>query len=239
MADTVTRGDIHLGRNIDALQHQLGVTDEDMLATLGLSYNRFWDMKRRDWAQKKTVAQVASALTELSGLSITASQVLSGRLEPEQYAARAVEEFIRLAGELGSGNGIPVGGVRLPRLGLETAGPEGAEVGTTEQIVSTDPGDCVVTAPDAAMLPTIAPGDELVCRLTGEAADGAVVVASYLLEDGIWRSGVRRLRCEGDLTWLMCDNQSADPYGQRLFPDEHPAGLTVHGQVTGVWRNLS
>lgn len=234
-------GDIHVGHNIEALQQQLGVTDDDMLAELGLSYNRFWDMKRREWAQKKTVAQVAEALTRLSGTTVSPEHVLTGRLEPEQFASRAVEEFIRRASALERENGLPLGGIRLPRLhlGALPAGPvDGFEPGDPAQVVRADPGDFVVTADGECMLPAIGDGDELVCIAGDAATDGDLAVVSYADDNGDWQHGVKRVRREGDRLWLVCDNQSADAFGRRLYPDIHPTELRVHGLVVGLWRPL-
>ncbi|MBI2297946.1 MAG: S24 family peptidase [Armatimonadetes bacterium] len=241
MQNSTSKGEIHIGRNIDALQHQLSLTDEQLLGVLGLSYNRFWDMKRRDWAQKKTIAQVAAALTQLSGMSISPEQILTGRLGPEQLASRAVEQFIRMVSELEHEDAVPMGGVRLPRLhlGAVPAGPAATfEPGDPSQVVRADPGDFVVCADGDCMLPTIKDGDELVCVHAESAVDGEVVVASYADELGDWQSGIKRLRSNGGGVRLTCDNQSADALGRRLFPDIVPVELRVQGVVVGLWRPL-
>lgn len=233
--------DVHVGRNIERLQQQFGISDDQMLGALGLSYNRFWDMKRREWAQKKTVAQVAAALTELTGMRVTAEHILTGRMDPEQFATLAVESFIRQASELDREEGVPLGGIRLPRLhlGALPAGPAQAyEPSDPAQIVRADPGDFVVTADGDCMVPTIGDGDELVCVMASGADDGQVVVASYADESGEWQSGVKRLRKDGDVSWLTCDNQSADAFGRRLFPDITPTEVRVIGIVVGLWRPL-
>ncbi|NUP99748.1 MAG: LexA family transcriptional regulator [Armatimonadetes bacterium] len=241
MPENGQRLDIHVGHNIDAIQQQLGVTDEAMLAALGLSYNRFWDMKRREWAQKKTIAQVAAALTELTGITVTPEQVLTGRLAPEQFAERAVETFVKLASELEREPRLPLGGVRLPRLHLGSlpAGPaEAFEPGDAAVVVRSDPGDFVVTADGDCMLPTIGDGDELVCVAAEQADDGQITVVTYADGQHHWQSGVKRFRREGDRCWLSCDNQSADSFGRRHYPDIHPLELRVHGVVVGLWRAL-
>lgn len=233
--------DIHVGQNIEALQQQLQVSDDAMLAELGLSYNRFWDMKRREWAQKKTIAQVAGALSRLSGVAVTPEHVLCGRLDPEQFASRAVEAFLRKASELQREPAAPLGGIRLPRLhlGALPAGPAlNYEPGDPTLVVRADPGDFVVTADGECMLPTIGDGDELVCVARETAEDQQIAVVSYRDESGEWQAGVKRVRRQGELFWLTCDNQSADPLGRRLFPDIQPRELRVHGIVVGLWRPL-
>ncbi len=242
MGEEANGGDLHIGRNIDSLQRQLGVSDEDMLAELGLSYNRFWDMKRREWAQKRTVAQVAAALSRLSGVAVQPDQVMTGRLRPEDFGRRAVAEFLRRAQELDPADGLPNGdGVRLPRLHLGSlpAGPaETFQAAGSDLVVRADPGDFVVTADGDCMLPTLGHGDELVCVFTEQADDGQLAVVSYADEGGLWQSGVKRVRRDGDRLWLSCDNLGADSLGQRRYPDIHPAELRIHGIVVGLWRAL-
>ena len=232
-------GEVHVGHNIEALQRELGVPDEALVARLGLSYNRFWDMKRRDWAQKRTVEQVAAALADLSGAPVRPEHVLTGRLDPEDFASRAVQAFVRRASELTRAEAAERGGIRLPRLhlGALPAGPvAGFEAADTQQVVRADPGDFVVTADGDCMAPTVADGDELVCLCAETAADGEIVVVSYADADGEWHSGVKRLKRDGDRCWLTCDNLSADPVGRRLYPDILPADLRIHGVVVGLWR---
>jgi hypothetical protein len=235
----VRGGEVHVGRNIEALQRELGVSDEALVARLGLSHNRFWDMKRRDWAQKKTVALVAAALSEASGTAVSAENVLTGRLDAEAFASRAVEAFVRRAEQLSRPEGRSLGGIRLPRLhlGALPAGPvTGFETGDAQQVVRADPGDFVITADGDCMLPTLCDGDELVCVFAETAADGDVVVASYGDEAGEWQSGIKRLVHNGEGAILRCDNQSADPLGRRLYPDIRPRDLRIHGVVVGLWR---
>ena len=231
--------EVHLGRHIEALQADLGVSDEALIERLGLSYNRFWDMKRRDWAQKKTVSAVAAALSELSGVTVTVEHVLTGRLAPEQFAQRAVRAFMRSVSALDSG-GV-AGGVRLPRLHLGAI-PAGQaaqfEPDEPQLVVRSDPGDFVVTADGDCMLPTLADGDEAICVFAESARDHDVVVCTYCDEAGEWQSGIKRLRQTGDRSWLICDNQSADLHGRRFYPDIHPAQLRLHGVVVGIWRPL-
>jgi len=231
--------EVHLGRHIEALQAELGVSDEALLQRLGLSYNRFWDMKRRDWAQKKTVLSVAAALSELSGVPVTVEHVLTGRLEPEQFAARAVRAFMRSVSALDS-SGLS-GGIRLPRLHLGAV-PAGQalhfEPDEPQTVVRSDHGDFVVTADGDCMVPTLADGDEAICVYAESARDHDVVVCSYCDESGEWQSGIKRLRHSGDRNWLSCDNQSADVHGRRFYPDIHPIELRLHGVVVGIWRSM-
>lgn len=231
--------ELHLGRRIEALQAELGVSDQALVERLGLSYNRFWDMKRRDWAQKKTVSAVAAALSELSGVTVTPEHVLTGRLAPEQFAARAVQAFMRSVSALDS-SGLS-GGLCLPRLHLGAL-PAGQapqfEPDEPRTVVRSDSGDFVVTADGDCMVPTLADGDEAICRFSESARDGDVVVCSYCDDGEEWQSGIKRLRQSGDRAWLTCDNQSADVHGRRYYPDIHPRQLRLHGVVVGIWRPL-
>ncbi|MBI5830846.1 MAG: S24 family peptidase [Armatimonadetes bacterium] len=239
IGSTERLGEVHLGRHIEALQAELGVSDEALIERLGLSYNRFWDMKRRDWAQKKTVVAVAAALAEVSGVPVTAEHVLTGRLAPEQFAARAVRAFMRSVSALDS-SGLS-GGIRLPRLHLGAV-PAGSapqfEPDEPHTVVRSDSGDFVVTADGDCMMPTMDDGDEAICVFAESARDHDVVVCSYCDEAGEWQSGIKRLRQSGDRSWLSCDNQSADVHGRRFHPDIHPTQLRLHGVVVGIWRPL-
>jgi phage repressor protein C with HTH and peptisase S24 domain len=186
------------------------------------------------------VALVARALSRLSGVEVSAEQVLTGRLAPEQFATRAVAALAREVEAL-ERTRVPLGGIRLPRfhLGALPAGPVKAfEPGDAQQVVRADPGDFVVTADGDCMVPTVCHGDELICVFSDQATDGDVVVASYADDRGEWQSGVKRLRRETERAWLTCDNRSADPLGHRLYPDIHPAQIRLHGVVVGLWRPL-
>lgn len=244
MANEPAAGEVHVGHNVAALQRQLGVSDEALREVLGLSYNRLWDLKRRDWAQKKTVEAVAAALSELAGVEVTVEQVLTGRLRPEQFAARAVAAFVQRASELAGGptDERPAGGgIRLPRLhlGALPAGPAQAfEAGDPTTVVRSDTGDFVVTADGDCMLPTIGDGDELVCVWTEQAASGELAVVSYADDNGEWQTGIKRIGREGERLLLICDNRSADSFGRRIYPDIRPAELRIHGLVVGLWRPL-
>lgn len=232
---------VHVGQNIEALQRQLQVSDEALRDALDISYNRLWDMKRRDWAQKKTVEQVAAALSELSGTTVTAENVLTGHLGPETFARRAVEAFVQRAAELGGGLGAFGGGISLPRLhlGEVRAGPAAAfQAGDADTVVRADAGDFVVTASGDCMLPTIADGDELVCRWSEAVGDGDLAMVSYCDAHGEWQSGVKRVRRDGTRLFLACDNRSADALGQRHYPDIYPSELRIHALVVGLWRPL-
>lgn len=238
MNKTTTDG-IHVGQNIDHLQNQLGVTDEALQDALGLSYSRFWDLKRRNWAQKKTVDTVAEALSKLSGARISAHQVLSGRLEPDQFAVRAVREFVRAAEQLERTRDTGFGGIRLPRLhlGALPAGPAATfEAGDPQQVVQAMPGDFVVTADGDCMFPTLADGDQLICLAHDHADDQDVVVVGYAERFGEWQTGIKRLRRDGDRLWLTCDNPSRDALGGKVYGDIYPHELRIHGVVVGLWR---
>lgn len=232
---------VHVGQNIEALQQLLQVPDEALRGALDVSYNRLWDMKRRDWAQKKTIEQVAAALTQLSGTPVTPENVLTGHLGPESFARRAVEAFVQRAAELGGGlmaSGA-TGGVSLPRLhlGEVRAGPAAAfQAGDADTVVRADPGDFVVTADGECMLPTIAHGDELVCMWSEAAGDGELAMVSYCDQNGDWQTGVKRVRRDGPRLYLQCDNRASDALGERHYPDIHPDELRIHAVVVGLWR---
>lgn len=240
MANGSPPGEIHVGRNIDALQRQLGVTDEEMLEALGLSYNRLWDMKRRDWAQKRTIDQVAAALTRISGVPVAPLHVLTGRLDPERFASLAIEAFVRLASELDDPGPAANGGIRLPLLEPEGARLDANDLppGEPAEVIRAAPGDFVLVATGRAMEPTIIAGDRLVGVRATAAADGDLVVASFAVAPGEWQFGVRRLRRDGERPILASDNLSADAFGRRVYPDVCPAELRIHGIVVGIWRAL-
>ena len=227
---------VHLGRNIDALQTQLQVSDEQMLAALGLSYNRFWDMKRRDWAQKKTVSQVAAALSGLSGVDVSCEQVLCGRLEPERFAERAVSEFLRQVQRLGEATGPTAGGLALPRLHVTEAG---AELRELAQVVRPELGEFCFTAAGDAMLPVIAAGDQVVCQAMAAVAEGQPAVVTWTDAGGTRQTEIRRVRHEAERVWLAADNLSTDAFGRRVYADQQPSECEIHGLVLGLWRTVA